>query len=160
MRRTPWIRVVLASVLPATPLLFGPGCGSSTTCPTGFADCGDLSKGLSCQTDIMNDANNCGGCGQTCTDGCDFKDYGSPPHHECASFPGQPACKSGKCTAQAYCSTLGSNFTPTTCASGGLGTCTPGFGGLTFSVTYYADGGYTQAQAQQECSVTLHGTFQ
>lgn len=46
-----------------TPVCVGGNCGVSD-CASGWADCdGD---GIDCETDIANDPNNCGGCGNVC----------------------------------------------------------------------------------------------
>lgn len=49
-----------------------PSCTSGTcsgTCSQGFADCNMDRLGDGCETDLLNDASNCGACGVTCASG-------------------------------------------------------------------------------------------
>ena len=69
------------------------GICSLTYCNTGYANC-DNSYDNGCETNILNDANNCGSCGNKCSDN-QYCDNGN-----CVN---KPVCGDGVCSHNEYC---------------------------------------------------------
>ncbi|AKU95072.1 Tryptophan synthase alpha chain [Labilithrix luteola] len=96
-------------------------CGKFV-CNGGFADCnGDMAFGCGstdgCETDIIYDANNCGGCGNKCAPG-QFCRLGPGGRPTCLCGPGETACGAiGSPTGNIYCYDLSND--PNNCGACG-----------------------------------------